>query len=99
MTRVPAATGRRRLMRMDAMPFRVALLAILISGLVLNAQSVTYEAVSIRPNRSGEVRLAGFSLSPDGGFTMTNGTVALLLAQSFPQSTRDMIGLPAWASS
>lgn len=84
---------------MNAMRFRVALLAILISGLVLNAQSVTYEAVSIRPNRSGEVRVLGFSLSPDGGFTMTNGTVALLLAQSFPQSTRDMTGLPAWTSS
>ena len=74
--------------------------AIVVSGSVLNAQSaITYEAVSIKPNRSGETRLQGFTSSPDGGFQMINGTVAFLLGQAFPQSTRDMSKLPAWTSA
>jgi uncharacterized protein (TIGR03435 family) len=39
------------------------------------------------------------SSRPDGGFTMTGGTLNLLLGQAYPMSTRDMIGLPDWASS
>ena len=39
------------------------------------------------------------SSAPDGGFTMTNASLGLLLGQAFPQSTRDMSGLPSWTSS
>src|SRR5687767_12520666 len=57
-----------------------------------------FEVVSIKPNASTTMRL-GLSSSPDGGFTMTGGTLNLLLGQAYPLSTRDMIGLPDWAAS
>src|SRR5687768_17318343 len=64
-----------------------------------NAAPLAYEAVSIKPNRSGSLSLGGMSSAPDGGFTMTNAALGLLLGQAFPQSTRDMSGLPSWTSS
>lgn len=81
-----------------------AIIAVMFAAIPLFAQSTSttapqlaYEAVSIKPNRGGDT--IRFNVSPDGGLTMTNGTVTLLLGQAFPQSTLDMSGLPPWTSS
>ena len=82
--------------------FAAASLALLTCGVGLHAQSTSpgpaYEAVSIKPNRSGASNI-NLNTSPEGGFSMTNGTLRILLGQAFPQSTADMPGLPEWAAS
>ena len=73
-----------------------------MSAQVLHAQPLSsgpsYEAVSIKPNRTGDPRIR-LNTAPDGGFTMTNGSLSILLGQAFPQSTVDMPGLPDWAAT
>jgi uncharacterized protein (TIGR03435 family) len=58
----------------------------------------SFEVVSIKPNSSTIMRF-DLSSRPDGSFTMTGGTLNLLLGQAYPMSTRDMIGLPDWSAS
>src|SRR5688500_6391773 len=73
------------------------------AAFALHAQSPAtpeprFEVVSIRPNTTTTMRF-GLSSRPDGSFTMTGGTLNLLLGQAYPISTRDMIGLPDWSAS
>ena len=82
------------------MTIRLGLLLIAIAGggLPLDAQSPTFEVVSVKPN-TGNVGSISLRSRPDGGFIATNVNIGLLLGQAFPQSTQDMVGLPEWATS
>ena len=58
-----------------------------------------YEVVSIRRNTTGAIGAAE-TWRPDGGFTMPNSSIGLLIARAFaPVAPIDMVGLPSWASS
>ena len=74
------------------------LIMMVVAGLQLTSQSLTFEVVSVKPNVSGAGPLS-LRTRPDGGFTATNITLGILLGQSFPQSTQDMVGIPEWAAS
>jgi uncharacterized protein (TIGR03435 family) len=62
------------------------------------AQDPVFDVVSIKVNTSADGRISIRS-RPDGGFSMTNGTLQLLLGQTFPGSTQDIVGMPDWAAS
>jgi len=71
---------------------------IAVAGLQLASQVPKFEVVSVKTNTSGTGPLS-LRTRPDGGFIATNITLGILLGQSFPQSTQDMVGLPEWAES
>src|SRR5688500_7632800 len=59
--------------------------------------AATFDVISIRPNPGGA---NGFSVSgrPDGGFTMVNGTLSMLIARGYSGYTQ-ILRLPDWESS
>src|SRR5687767_14749173 len=59
--------------------------------------AATFEVISIKPNPGGA---NGFSVSgrPDGGFTMVNGTLSMLIARGYSGYTQ-ILRLPDWESS
>jgi uncharacterized protein (TIGR03435 family) len=61
----------------------------------------TFEVASVKPNTSG-LNIGPGALSvgvqPGGRFTMTDGTVLVLIRSAFPNSS-EVIGTPAWVSS
>lgn len=71
----------------------------------LHAQSATsssseprFEVVSIRPGNPSPSGPTGFRMRPDGGFVGTGATVTLLIGMAYPVSSRDVVGLPEWAT-
>ena len=78
-----------------------ALILTVVGGVaVLSAQqqTPTFEAVSIKRNldAAGPV---GIRQLPGGGFTITNGTFSLLMGQSYPVFTWEIVGMPDWATT
>jgi uncharacterized protein (TIGR03435 family) len=72
---------------------RAALTLVFVGSVaVLPAQqrASMFEAVSIKRNLD--------PAGPVGGFTMTNGTFSLLMAQSYPVFTWEIVGMPDWAT-
>jgi uncharacterized protein (TIGR03435 family) len=88
---------------------RIAALAALVSSMgaaSLNAlaqsspvtSAPTFDVVSIRRNTAGIN--SGFNERPDGGFTVTNTTVAGLVRQAYPSEVAaSIVGFPGWATS
>jgi len=81
----------------------VLVLACGLVGTALLAQSLPtqivgaqFEAVSIKPNRTGG---GGFNTAPDGSMRFTNMPVAALIRGAAPVPVEDVIGLPDWAKT
>jgi uncharacterized protein (TIGR03435 family) len=59
---------------------------------------LTFEAASIKPNRSMEARQE-LDLQPGGRFTATNAPVSRLISGPYRVQEFQIVGLPGWASS
>jgi uncharacterized protein (TIGR03435 family) len=74
-----------------------------VVGGVLVAQTPAgpaFEVVSIKRNTSNATNGGIVNQRPDGGFTMVNAPVILLIARAYPPAVpAEMVGLPAWATS
>jgi uncharacterized protein (TIGR03435 family) len=91
------------------MRMRLTALAVAITGsTVLLAQSQsspTFDVVSIKRHIPGPGPLAFRSTQnqrPDGGFTMTNTRITILIARAYPDAAvlpTDIVGMPGWATS
>ena len=59
----------------------------------------TFEVVSIKMNTSGALGSNGSSERPDGGFSLINIPIMILIGRSQvpPIAPIDMVGLPEWA--
>jgi len=58
-----------------------------------------FDVVSIKPNTSAALGSNGSGPRPDGGLTMLNIPVGVLVGQAYGTPPVDMVGLPAWAIS
>jgi uncharacterized protein (TIGR03435 family) len=87
-------------------PLRVAahVLAATFAAIGVNAQAPasgplpTFEAASIKPNRSGESRRA-FRIGPGGSVTAINVTMRHIMWHAYGVQDFQIIGGPAWAAS
>jgi uncharacterized protein (TIGR03435 family) len=66
----------------------------------------TFDVVSIKRHIPGPGAATVFSGTqnqrPDGGFTMTNTRIVILIARAYPEAIvlpTDIVGLPGWATS
>jgi uncharacterized protein (TIGR03435 family) len=84
---------------------RAALLVMILgwTAVSLEAQGPrvpTFDVVSIRVSGGGALGSSTNVQRPDGGFTVTNTPVSILINRAYPGILpADMIGLPAWARS
>lgn len=63
------------------------------------SQGPTFDVVSVKPNTGGALGSV-VNERPDGGFTMSNLPVAVLVGRAYPPAVPiDMQGLPGWALS
>jgi uncharacterized protein (TIGR03435 family) len=77
---------------------RVLALAVAVCSAALFAQQPVFEAAVLRPNRSGDEG-ASIRQRPGGQYTMTNGTIALLLQNAFRPDSGEIVGAPDWVRS
>jgi uncharacterized protein (TIGR03435 family) len=76
----------------------VTLIAWSLAGISTSAQQpsgVEFDVVSIKRNPGADA--GGTRTSPDGSFTMTNGTVRSIITALVPEPVVDVVGLPEWA--
>ncbi len=88
-----------------------SLLAWAATGMSLLAQAPasptagpTFDVVSVKRTTQtgsfGQPLNPGIRLRPDGGITMTNVPVALIISRAYPSAgPRPLVGLPAWATT
>ena len=72
-----------------------------VSTLVLSAQAPIFDVVSIKRNTAiGPGSTAPPIQRPDGGFTMINTPVSVLIGRAYPGHVlADMVGLPDWRNA
>jgi uncharacterized protein (TIGR03435 family) len=74
---------------------------LLLAGIHLSAQNpaaLEFDVVSIKRNVENPPS-AGISTLPDGSFTMRNQPIRSIILTASPVPVREVIGLPAWAST
>jgi uncharacterized protein (TIGR03435 family) len=76
------------------MPFAVALLALTLLIVPLQAQPTTFGVVSIKPNRSGAP--ASETDTTPGRISVINATPLSLLVRAFGVATFQIVGAPPW---
>jgi uncharacterized protein (TIGR03435 family) len=79
----------------------VMVATVLCSGLIAQTAPpplAEFDVVSIKRN-TGAVPAGGMRTLPDGSFTMTNQLIRSIIEAAAPVPVRDVIGLPAWATS
>ena len=64
-----------------------------------NASGPTFEVVSIKPNKSGELRTTIQGMQPGGRFTATNWTLRMLIRMAYRLQEFQMSGGPKWIDS
>src|SRR5579862_7292665 len=71
-----------------------------VCGLTPIAQSVTaaFDAASFKAHQPGDTR-QDFSVSPDGSYRLTNGTVRMVIRQAFRMSDFQIADSPSWTES
>ena len=80
--------------------FKLVALSIVMAVLAARAQGPTFDVVSIKANTSGALGSNGSSSRPDGGFTLLNIPIGVLISRAYPPAVpADMVGLPGWAMS
>lgn len=81
------------------MKTRLAALSLVAFGITAAAQVPTFEVVSIRHDPAARCCVNNRSERPGGGFTLTQGTIAVLIGQAYAVSSSNVIGLPEWATN
>jgi len=79
---------------------RAVLLLVLACAAPLTAQSFDVVSVKLHPPEQGIAALnTNVSQRPDGGLTMTNVPVGLIISRAYGIAPVNMVGLPGWANS
>ncbi|HET9267290.1 MAG TPA: TIGR03435 family protein, partial [Vicinamibacterales bacterium] len=79
---------------------RLAALLLVACAAPLTAQSFDVVSVKLHPPEQGIAALnTNVSQRPDGGLTMTNVPVGLIISRAYGIAPVNMVGLPGWANS
>src|SRR5688572_4182612 len=100
MMRIPILQGRSQ-----SLATMAALSLVMMVGVVVHttAQTTsptpapTFDVVSIKHN-SGESDNSSMRQTPNGGFTLVNGSVRTLIGRAYPGLPGAPLGLPDWAT-
>src|SRR5262245_50933414 len=71
----------------------------LVSTFAQTPAGPTFEVVSIKPNRSGEVRSSVRAVQPGGLYTATNWTVRMLVRAAYQLQDFQLSGGPGWLNA
>ena len=87
-------------------PVALALLAAAGLGAVVQLQAQTqaqasgpsFEVASVKPNKSGDMRVM-FGMQPGGRFTATNAPLVALIRQAYQLQNFQLVGAPDWINN